>query len=53
VAAIVVAMALVLALGSRSTVTPGSLTADSVSEWANTGEIPRSVDVVALTGDGL
>ena len=50
-AAIVVAMALLLVSGTQSSAVPGSLTADSVSEWANAGEIPLTADVVSLTGD--
>lgn len=50
-AAIVVAMALLLFSGTQSAAVPGSLTADSVSEWANAGEIPLTADVVSLTGD--
>jgi len=48
-AALVAAVALVLA--SLSPRTGGALSVDSVSEWANTGEVPRTVDVVALTGE--
>lgn len=51
VAVVVAAMALLLASGIQSSASPGSLTADSVSEWANAGEIPLSADVASLTGD--
>lgn len=50
-AALVAVMWLLVATFVASSSTPNSLTADSVSEWANGGRVPSHVDLVALTGD--
>lgn len=50
-AAVVMVMALFLARMPASNSTAETLSADTFSEWANQGEIPHGVDVVALTGD--
>jgi hypothetical protein len=47
-AAVMVVMALFLA---RQPAANDGLSADTFSDWANQGEIPHTVDVVALTGD--
>jgi hypothetical protein len=50
-AAAVVSVAAAVLLVAMPTRTSASLSADVVAEWANQGDIPGSVDVVALAGE--
>lgn len=49
-AALVAAVGLLMASLAEPSRPARSLTADSVSEWANGGQVPSHVDLVALTG---
>lgn len=50
-AACVAAAALLLATYAGGEAVPRALTTEAVAEWANAGEIPAGVDLLALTGE--